>query len=180
MNSDDIKAITYKLAAVTDSFEARGDKSVQAITQSASHIHSLTKQAVEISDQVIASALKQFKAEAAQAMTTGLRELIDQSDQRLRSTTEALQQMAINLENQMQRMHKLQATAAWRTFIACAIASVAVMAAAGYAIYTASNQIERSEWVGSINAAVAKGKLTMCQDGGICVVVDKKIARLDK
>ena len=44
----------------------------------------------------------------------------------------------------------------------------------------ANQKIKQADWVSSINAAVASGKLTTCPDGGICASVDKKLIRLDK
>ena len=57
--------------------------------------------------------------------------------------------------------------------IVCAVATI-------YALMQTRQEVKKAEWISSVNAAVANGKLIACLDGGICTVVDKKLVRLDK
>lgn len=68
---------------------------------------------------------------------------------------------------------------AWKTFIACVIGSVAMVAVAIYVAWQSHTDIKRSEWVQQINTAIDAGQLAPCPEGGLCVQMDNKWVRLN-
>ena len=180
MQTDDIKHWAVKLAAVTDSLETRGEKSVQAVAQSARSMEYAAQQAASSSAQITRQAVQAFKEEASTALAQGLDAPLAECNRKLQSSADALQEAVQRLQEQMQAMRKTHVATAWKAFIASAVTSVLVLGVAGYLLFTATREVKRSEWIGAINAAVANGKLVACQDGGICANVDRKLTRLDK
>ena len=180
MQTDDIKQLAIKLAAVADSFEARGDKSVHAIGQSAKSIAYAAQQAASSSEQLTRQAVLAFKEEASVALAQGLDTPLAECKHKLQASAHALEQATSDLQRQMEVARKAHVATAWKAFIVSAVACVLVLAVAGYVLFTTVREVKRSEWVGAINAAVANGKLVACPDGGICANVDRKLIRLDK
>lgn len=78
----------------------------------------------------------------------------------------------------MQHVGRMNASHAWKTFIASALGSLAVFAVAVYASWHARADIKRSGWVQQIDAAVESGHLTTCPEGGLCVQAGNKWVRV--
>lgn len=69
----------------------------------------------------------------------------------------------------------------WTAFAALAVAAVISIGSALWVLSHAKQEVARSEWIGDINKAVDRGKLSRCAGGkGICANVKGKPVRLDK
>jgi hypothetical protein len=64
--------------------------------------------------------------------------------------------------------------------VASAVASLVVIGVAVYMGLRTHQDLIRAEWTGQINAAITNGKLSRCQDGGLCARADGKWVRLDR
>jgi roadblock/LC7 domain-containing protein len=80
----------------------------------------------------------------------------------------------------MEALHYVHTANAWKAFLASALASLVLMGVAVDMGVQTHRDMERSEWISEINAAIANGTLAACQNGGICAYVDKKWVRLDR
>lgn len=179
MDSEAFKTLVIKFAAIVESFEERGEKSVHSIVQSANSIQQISRQAAQVSEQVTSQALQQFSNAAGHVVADAIHAPIANCEKRLQSSADNLHSATAKLEKQLESLRALHVGTAWKAFIASAIASLAVMVVAGYMVLTAVREVKRAEWVSNINTAVANGKLMACPGGGICAQIDKKLVRLD-
>ncbi|WP_426699845.1 hypothetical protein ACPPVV_10550 [Rhodanobacter sp. Col0626] len=180
MDQDDIKALAVKLAAFTDLLEQRGNEVVRQTGQAALAIDQSARNAAARSEQLTAQAVNEFKRAAADVVAQGLRQPLEEAGRVMQIGTHNIQSATAELEQRMAAIQKVHAANAWKTFIASAIASVAVIGAAAYIGVRTHQDMTRSEWVGQINTAIAKGKLATCAGGGLCAHVGKQWVRLDE
>lgn len=180
MDQDDIKALAVKLAAVADMLERRGDAVVRQTAQAAQAIDHSAQNAAATSEHLTARAVEEFKRAAADVITQGMRQSLEEAGRSMRASTSNILTATSELERHMQAIRKAHVANAWKTFVASAVASLAVVATALYIGGRTHQDMTRSEWVGQINAAIANGNLAACADDGLCAHVGKQWVRLDK
>jgi hypothetical protein len=180
MDQDDLKALAIKLAALADMLERRGDAVVRQTAQAVQAIDHSAQSAAAVSERLTARAVEEFKRAVADVVAQGLHRPLEEAGHSLRTGTNHVLAAANELERQMQAIRKVHVANAWKTFVASAVASLAVAAAALYIGGRAHQDMTHSEWVGQINAAIANGNLAACADDGLCAHVGKQWVRLDK
>ncbi len=180
LHPDDLRALALQLAAFTDLLEQRGQHAVQQTHEAAQQISQMAKAAVASSERITASALEQFRQTAASAVADGMRRPLEDAGRTMQQGTQNIHKATSELELRIRVIGKSLTAHAWKTFVASAFASLAVMGAAVYMGMRAHQDIARAEWAGLINSAIASGKLAPCSDGGLCARMDKKWVRIDR
>ena len=180
MATEEVKEVIVKVVKLTDHFEQRGDKVVQSTLQAAQSLNQAAQNAANTSERITAKALDSFRDVAGDVLLQGIREPLRDCDKTLQSSAHKIESATNQLEQKMNQMHNMHAANAWKAFIASAVGSLAIIGVAVYMFMSAKQEIKRTDWISSINSAVANGKLAACTDGGICAIVDKKQIRLDK
>jgi hypothetical protein len=180
LQPDDLRALALQLAAFTELLEQRGNHAVQQTHEAAQHISQTAKSAATSSERITAGAIEQFRQAAAGAVSDGMRRPMEEAGRTMQNSTQNIQKATNELEVRVRAVGKALTAHAWKTFVASALASVAVIGMAVYMGIRTHQDIARAEWVGLINAAIANGKLAQCIDGGLCARMDKKWVRIDQ
>jgi hypothetical protein len=178
--TDDIRALALQLAALTAALEQRGDRVVQQTHEAAQRVGDVARAAAASSERITAGAIEQFRLAAAEAVGEGLRRPLEDAGRTMRSGTQTIQAATNELEARVRTLGKTLTAHAWKTFVASALASVAVIGVAVYMGLRAHRDIARADWVGLINTAVANGKLAPCANGGLCARMGKQWVRIDQ
>lgn len=180
MDRNDVKELAVKLAAMTDRFEARGDQVVQRNSEAARHLQQAAQHVTGAIGQATTLAMADVRGATKAALTEGLYEPVHDMDETLQKSARQVEAATDRLAQRIEWLRHVHTANAWKGFIASAVASLVLIGIAVYMGIQAHRDIERSEWISDINAAIANGKLAACQGGGICAHVDKKWVRLDK
>ena len=181
MTQDDLKAMAVKLSMLVDSFETRGDQVVQQNAQAAETLRMAALNVSQVTQQVSASAVEEFRQAAGATLNQGLREPLAQAHKQLESSMLDVRNAAAELQRRVNQAGRVHTATAWKAFIACAIGSLLALGAAAYAAMHARTELTKAAWTSQINAAIAAGNLAPCADGGICARVDgKHWVRLDQ
>jgi hypothetical protein len=126
-------------------------------------------------------AAQDIKSITSQALSSALQSPTKELDDNVKTITNKLYAAAHEVNSSVALAHKKLnhiILMALGTFV---VAGVVVFGAWLYMYKQLDAKIERAEWVSGINAAVATGKLTTCNEGGVCALVDnKRLVRLDK
>jgi hypothetical protein len=177
---DDLRALALQLAAFTGVLEQRGQQIVQQTQEAAHRLGQTAQGAAASSERLTADAVKQFRQAAAQAVSDGMRQPMEEAGQVMQDSTQRIQTATGELEARMHKLGKALSAHAWKTFVASALASLAVIGVAVYMGLRTHQDLVRAEWTGQINAAIANGKLARCRDGGLCARAGKTWVRLDQ
>lgn len=178
--SDDLRALALQLAAFTATLEQRGDHVVQQTREAAQHISEVARTAAASSERMSAGAIEQFRLAAAAAVSDGMRQPMEQAGRTMQEGTQAIRTATNELETRVRTVGRALTAHAWKSFVASALASLAVIGVALYMGLHTHQEIARSEWIGLINNAVANGKLAPCADEGLCARMGKKWVRIDR
>ena len=127
-----------------------------------------------------AGALARFRQAAAGAMSEGLQQSLEQVRYHMRHATQDVRGAAGELENRIRTAGRLLAAHAWKSFVASATASLAVLGVAAWVGWHTHQEIVRQEWIGMINAAVDHGRLAPCADEGLCARAGNRWVRIDR
>jgi len=178
MSTVEVKALALQIGSVVDVLEKRIDHAAQQSLRATQALDQQSKQSLEITNKLVQQALEQIRLAAREAITEGVRDAVHELDQTVCNGAERIDQAVSQLNQRMQHVRRLNASHAWKTFIASALGSLAVIAVAVYTSWQAHADMKRSEWVQQINAAVESGHLTTCPEGGLCVQVGNKWVRV--
>ncbi|HUA81099.1 MAG TPA: hypothetical protein VL997_12055 [Dyella sp.] len=178
MSTLELKALTLQLSTVLDVLEKRIDHAARQSLQSTQALDQQSRQSLETANTVIRQALEQFRHGARQAIEESVRDALHELERTIQAGTSKIDHAIAQLNQRTHQVGRLNASLAWKTFIASALGSVAVIAVAIYASWHAHEEIKRSEWVGDINAAISAGHLAACPEGGVCAYVGNKWIRL--
>jgi len=144
------------------------------------NINQVSVDAANAAIDIAERAMNEFKSIAAGVVTDGLNEPMKDYDRSLQFRFEQMQKVINKLEMQCTQMRSANMANAWKGFVASTVASLAIIGVAVYVSMNSHEDIQRSEWIRSINTAVANGKLAACPDGGICAMVKDKPIHLDR
>jgi hypothetical protein len=178
MSTSEVKALAVQLSSVIDTLEMRIDHAARQSLQATQTLDQQSRQSLEAANGLVRQALDQFRAGAKQALAEGVRDAIHDIDQTMHSGADRLDQAVSQLDLRMQHMGCMNVSYAWKTFVASALGSLAVIGVAIYIAWQTHADIKRSEWIRQINAAVDAGQLAPCPEDGLCVKVDNKWVRL--
>jgi hypothetical protein len=175
MHQNASESHAIKLAALSDVLEQRSARAVQATEQAAERLG----QSVAVSEQTTARALESFRHASSSVLTDGMRQPLRQAGDAMLSGCQNVQAATLELKKQVEAVKRLHLSHAIWAFAALVIASLGMAGVAVYAGMKARQEFRRAEWGADINAAVDRGVLTACPEGGLCVYADKKWVRLD-
>ena len=167
-----IDQLTKELILLAGKVEQRAKVSEHHVTKAS--------QTLVQSGQVIGSATQDIQRITSNTLSSAFQKPVDELDHSLKIMRDNLIRNANDVERHMQESVAQLKRIVWLAIGAFALAGVVVVGASVYTTMQANQQIQKTEWIGNINAAIANGKLTACPDGGICVNIDKKQIRLDK
>ena len=137
-------------------------------------------QTIAQAEQTVSRATQDIQRITSNTLSSAFQKPVDELDHSLKIMRDNLIRNANDVERHMQESVAQLKRIVWLAIGAFALAGVVVAGVSVYATMQANQQIQKTEWIGNINSAIANGKLTACPDGGICAVVDKKQIRLDK
>ena len=178
MSTVEVKALALQLGSVVDVVEKRIDQAAQQSLRATQALDQQSRHSLETTNKLVQQALEQFRLGAKDAIAEGVRGAVRKLDQTVRDGADRLDQAVSQLNQHMQHVGRMNASHAWKTFIASALGSLAVFAVAVYASWHARADIKRSGWVQQIDAAVESGHLTTCPEGGLCVQAGNKWVRV--
>jgi diadenosine tetraphosphate (Ap4A) HIT family hydrolase len=139
-----------------------------------------SNQSLAQASKSVSNASQDIQSISTQTMRIALKPPVDELEERLKSVRQDLMSAANHVTKQVD-----QATQKLNRIIlfalgAFVLAGIVVFGASLYMYKQLDTKIEHTDWISGINAAVAKGKLTTCTDGGVCALVEKRLVRLDK
>ncbi|THD10281.1 hypothetical protein [Rhodanobacter lindaniclasticus] len=177
--AEDLRALALQLAAFTGVLEQRGEQVVQETHDAVQRLDRAAHGLAGTSERLAASAIEHMRQAAATAVASGLRQPLEDAGRSMQDGTQQLQRAIRELEERTRRLGKALSAHAWKTFVASAVASLAVIGVAVCVGVQAHRESVRAEWIGQINTAIANGKLARCADGGVCARAGNKWMRLD-
>lgn len=180
LRPDDLRALALQLAAFTELLEQRSQHVVEQTRDAAQSLGQTAQRAADSTERMTADAVERFRQAAAHAIAQGLQQPLEQAGRTMQSGTQNIQTATVELEKRVQSIGKALTAHGWKTFVASLLASLAVIGVAVYMGLRTHQDIARAEWVGQINAAIARGKLAPCSNGGLCVLEGKKWVRIDR
>ncbi|HEX7643243.1 MAG TPA: hypothetical protein VF472_13640 [Burkholderiaceae bacterium] len=175
-----IDELRETIVLLVSAVEKRTKAADMANERAVQNISQVSKDAANSAIEITESAMDKFKSVAAGVVTDGLNEPMKDYEKSLQSRFEQLQKVVNKLEMQCAQMRSANMANAWKAFVASTVASLAIIGVAVYVSMKTHEDMQRSEWIGSINAAVANGKLVTCPDGGICAMIKDKPVHLDR
>ena len=178
MSTLEVKALALQLSHAVDGLEKRIGHASRQSLQATQALDLQAKQSLDTMHKLVQQGVEQFRQGAQQAIAEGVRDAMQDIDQTLREGTSRLDRAVSQLDQRMQHVRRFNVSHAWKSFVASALGSLAVIAVAVYVAWQAHADVKRSEWVQQINAAVEAGQLTSCPEGGLCVQVNGKWVRL--
>ena len=178
MSTLEVKALAVQLSSLVDTLEKRIDHAVRQSLQATQALDHQSRHSLGATGSLVQQALEQLRVGAGQAITEGVRDAMQELDQAMRDGAHRIEQATLQLDLRMQHMRRVTTSHAWKTFVASAIGSLAIMAVAVYVARQAHTELKRAEWVQQINAAAEAGRLAPCPEGGLCVKVGSKWVRL--
>lgn len=138
-------------------------------------------QSLAYAGKSLGTASQDIQSITSQTMRNTLQMPVDEFEERIKNIRNELLAAANHATNQIDQATKKLNRMILFAFAAFTVAGIVCMGAFMYAYYYLDQKIEKTEWISSINAAVAKGNLTNCPTGGgACVNVEKKLIRIDK
>lgn len=178
MPTSEVKALTLQLSSIVDVLEKRIDHAARQSLQVTQTLNQQSKQSLEATHRLVQKTLDELRQCARQAVAEGVHDAAQELDQTMRDGAKGIERTISQLDQRAQHMGSLYASHAWKTFVASAVGSLAIIAVAVYVTWQAHVDLKRSEWIKQINAAVDAGQLAPCPEGGLCVKVGNKWVRL--
>lgn len=178
MSTLEVKALALQLCTAIEGLEKRIDHAARQSLQATQALDQQSRQMLETSGQLTQQAVTQIRQGAGQAIAEGVGDAMQNIERIMREGTKQFEQALVQLELRLQQVRQLNTSHAWKTLIASAVASLAVITVAVYASSHTHADIKRYEWVQQINAAVEAGHLAPCPEGGLCVQVNNKWVRV--
>lgn len=175
-----IDELRETIVLLVSAVEKRTKAADMANDRAVQHINQVSKDAANSAIEITELAVDKFKSVATGVVMEGLNAPMKDYDRSLQVRLEQMQKTITQLEMQCAKIRSANTFSAWKVFIASTVASLAVIGVAVYMGMKTHEDIQRSEWIGSINNAVANGKLVACPDGGICAMVKDKPVHLDR
>jgi hypothetical protein len=176
--TDELRTLALQLAAFAGVLEQRGQQVVQEVHDAAQRLQHEAHGLAGSSERLAAGAIEQIRHAAASTVASGLHQPLEDAGRAMQDGTQQLQRAIRELEERTRRLGKALSAQAWKTFVASAAASLAVIGVAVYVGLQAHRESVRAEWIGQINTAIANGELARCADGGVCARTGSKWVRL--
>lgn len=145
--------------------EQNNTKAIQSMTQLGQSVSGATQDIQRITSHTLSNAIQKP---------------VETLNHDLKIMRDSLIHNANSVEKHMQESVAKLKRIIWAAIGAFALAGVVVLGASSYALMQVNQKMKQVEWVGSINSAVANGKLGICASGGLCATVNGKQIRLDK
>ena len=180
MKENELLELAEKIAVLMEQYQRGTDKVTDNFVQSSQLLQQSAQNVTGVAQRAANDAAHQVKQSASEALNQGLAAPLKDCDARLDKSASKIEFAAQKIEQQSILAQKMFSVFAWKSFVASAAGSLAVIAVAIYMANSARVQIKQSEWIGSINTAVEAGKIIACPDGGICANINGKLTRLDK
>ena len=178
--ADDLRTLALQLAAFTGVLEQRGQQVVQEVHDAAQRLQHEAHGLAGTSERLAAAAIEHIRQAATNAMTSGLHQPLDDAGRSMQDGTQQIRRAIHGLEERTRGLGQALSAHAWKTFVASAVASLAVIGVAVYMVVQAHRVNVRAEWIDQVNAAIADGKLARCAEGGVCARAGNKWVRLDQ
>ncbi len=180
MREDELMELIEKTAVLMERYQNNTDKVSQNNTQIAYNLQQIAQSLQSLQRDVS----QQVKNGAYSAIKEGMAQSVDESSEVLNNVTSHLKLETYHLKEDRDKVYKMAKWLSYKTLgLVYGSALLVWLSSAFFAwsnIQAGQQSIKKSEWVLSINAAVKNGKLTMCEDGGICANVNGKQFPLDK
>lgn len=177
---DAIKTFAIKLSAVAEHFEERSNRVVETSHQATRQLIQAAQQVSSTVEHSATNAMTNVRTATQSALAEGLAGPDQNLEETLQRSAYGLEVASRRLEERIEAMRHMHAASAWKAFLASAIGSALVIGASVYAVMQARQESARARWISEINAAIDKGNLATCQDGGVCARLGSKWVRLDK
>lgn len=180
-NHEDFKQLALNMSVVVDHLEQRCQKAIHLAEQASLNLQKTLDSVQHINAHLQQQALAQFEKNTQASLNNGFKQPLANLNQQVNNQVSALEIASQRLSQSMQSNHRLFILNNWKVFAASlAILSTALIYSA-YTVKQARTEIARAEWVGQINSAITKGKITSCSpDGGLCANINGKAYRLDQ
>lgn len=177
---EELKRLTIQVTSLMEKYE----RTLEVIAQNNLQVGQNVQRSVHNFQQLQSDLPKSIREGAYQAIKEGTNQSIHESKEVLSHTTDRLKFEAYALKEDRDKTQKLAKWLSYKTLGLVYGSALLVWAISSFYswknIQSTQQEIKRTEWITSINAAVSNGKLVACSEGGICANVSGKSIRLDK
>ena len=179
MNSEELKTLAIRLAALTDLLEERSRQCVLEVSQSGDRLMQ-TAQGLGLAGQQLAQeTVSTIGAHAQEVIRRGLKQALDQCSHELQQTARQATQTAANLHEQRAALQRTQRGLIWKAGLALLVGAVLAAGGSGYLVWKSLEAARQADFSTAIVRATHSGALTQC-GGVLCIKTGKNIVRYDK
>lgn len=179
MNSEELKALAIRLAALTDVLEERSRQAVSEVCLGSEQLQRAAKGLGQETKRLADEAVSAISTQAREVIQQGLQQSLDQCGMQLQQAAQQATQTSANLRDQSATLLRAQRGLIWRGALGLLVGSVLAVGASGYMAWRSWEVMRQAEHNAAVVRATRSGVLTQC-DGTLCVRAGKNAARYDK
>jgi hypothetical protein len=176
MDTEQLKALAVRVAALTDALEDRSHQAVQAVSSSSERLDQTARHLSQNVQRVTAEATRLVGAEARAAVTQGMQQAVSQCAQALEQASSQAIQSAQALQAQHEALQRARRGLVWRSGLGLLVGAVLATGASAYAFWKNTQAAQSAEFSAAIVRATQSGSLTQCGDV-LCVKAPRNAPR---
>ncbi|WP_431109355.1 hypothetical protein [Variovorax paradoxus] len=179
MNSEELKTLAIRLAALTDLLEDRSRQCVFEVSQSSDRLTQAAQGLGLAGQQLARETVSTIGAHAQEVIRRGLKQALDQCSHELQQTARQATQTAANLHEQRAALQRTQRGLIWKAGLALLVGAVLAAGGSGYLVWKSLEAARQADFSTAIVRATHSGALTQC-GGVLCIKTGKNMVRYDK
>lgn len=179
MNSEELKTLALRLAALTDMLEERCGQAVGAVSESSDQLQRTAKGLGLEGQRLASEAVSTIGAQANDVIRRGLQQAVDQCSMQLQQVVQQAAQTTATLHEQGATLRQIQRGLVWKAALALMVGSVLATGGSGYLMWRSLEAVRQADFSTALVHATRSGVLTEC-DGVLCVKAHKSAARYAK
>ena len=168
MEHQEIRALSVRLASLTDLLEQRSERAVQEVEQSTDELQQTAKALGLQGRQLAQEAVRTIGAQAGAAIHHGLHEAVEQCSAALQNVAQEAVRTMAHLREQSDVLRRSQRSTLWTCAFALLIGALLTAGGAGYLVWKARDSMRQAEFSAAILDAARAGTLTQCGEA-LCV-----------
>jgi len=176
MDTEQLKSLALRLAALTDALDERSRQAVQVVNANGERLDQTARHLSQNVQRLTSEATRSVGAEAHAAVAQGMQQAVSQCAQALEQAARQATQSAQALQAQNEALHRAQRALVWRSALALLVGAVLATGASSYAFWKNTQAARSAEFSAAIHRATQAGTLTQCGDA-LCVKAPRNAPR---
>jgi hypothetical protein len=179
MDTEQLKALAVRVAALTDALEDRSHQAVQAVSTSSERLEQTANKLSQNVQRLTSDATRSVGAEAHAAVSQGMQQAVSQCAQALEQAAQQAMLSAQALQVQNEALHRARRGLVWRSGLGLLVGALLATGASAYAFWKNTEAAQSAEFSAAILRATQSGNLTQCGDA-LCVKAPRNAPRYSR